>query len=115
MIDILVMIYHYFRASSENLLKNKTLYGIMVVMALVLGCKALKGENLLINGDFETGIAPGWEPSFVQGVTVKIDTLVHYSGGSSLGQMVSCCCGGKGFKLFRSYRNRRPLFRCARP
>ncbi|HEC77927.1 MAG TPA: DUF4091 domain-containing protein [candidate division WOR-3 bacterium] len=84
MIDILVMIYHYFRASSENLLKNKTLYGIMVVMALVLGCKALKGENLLINGDFETGIAPGWEPSFVQGVTVKIDTFVHYSGGSSL-------------------------------
>lgn len=83
MIKIHLIDYYRLWISSKNFLKNRSLRELIII-TLILSCKIACGRSLLINGDFEMGMKPGWEPSYVPGVTVNIDTRIHYSGNRSL-------------------------------
>jgi len=56
----------------------------IIIYCLLLTYGSLWGESLLVNAGFEMGLRPGWQTSFVTGVTVDIDSTICYSGGKSL-------------------------------
>ena len=53
-------------------------------LRLVPGSVPGVGSNLLINGDFESPLAPAWKLQGTNGTNTAISTAQHYSGNSSL-------------------------------